>query len=144
MSLLGHMARRERLRRHRGPVCTEPHPSVMPRWNRLSWRDDRLFCFALAVLTSSFRSSYGLKLRTRLRHQLIVLRRRSRGRVRLTNHDRGLFIQLFHWFPATLKVFAIIRPETLVHWHRVGFRRYGALEVVPTEGDRRSKRSCAS
>jgi hypothetical protein len=59
-----------------------------------------------------------------LRHQLLVLRRRLHGRVRLTNHDRWFFIQLYRWFPSILKVLTIIRPETLVRWHRAGFRRY--------------------
>jgi transposase len=57
-----------------------------------------------------------------LRHQLIVLRRRSHGRVRLTNHDRWFFSQLYRWFPLILKVLAIVRPETLARWRRVGFR----------------------
>jgi transposase InsO family protein len=59
-----------------------------------------------------------------LRHQLIVLKRRLHGRVRLTNNDRWIFIQLYRWFPSVLQVLTIIRPETLVRWHRVGFRRY--------------------
>lgn len=59
-----------------------------------------------------------------LRHQLQVLRRGLHGRVRLTNHDRWFFIQLYRWFPSILKVLTIIRPETLVRWHRAGFRRY--------------------
>ena len=46
------------------------------------------------------------------------------GRVRLTNNDRWFFIQLYRWFPSILKVLTIIRPETLVRWHRAGFRRY--------------------
>src|SRR3984893_14647243 len=59
-----------------------------------------------------------------LRHQLIVLRRRLHGRIRLTNHDRWFFIQLYRWFPSIVQVLIIIRPETLVRWHRAGFRRY--------------------
>jgi hypothetical protein len=58
-----------------------------------------------------------------LRHQLNVLRRKLRGRVRLANHDRWFFIQLYRWFPSILRVLTIIRPETLVRWHRAGFRR---------------------
>jgi hypothetical protein len=57
-----------------------------------------------------------------LRHQLIVLRRKVRGRGRLTNDDRWLFIQLYRWFPSILQVPTITRPETLVRWHRAGFR----------------------
>jgi len=74
-----------------------------------------LLCFALAVLGSSFRSKLRLEAENAmLRHQLIVLRRKLQGRVRLTNHDRWFFIQLYRWFPAILKVLTIIRPETLV------------------------------
>jgi transposase InsO family protein len=59
-----------------------------------------------------------------LRHQLIVLRRKVRGRIRLTNNDRWFFIQLYRWFPSILQVLTIIRPETVVRWHRAGFCRY--------------------
>src|SRR3954453_590956 len=59
-----------------------------------------------------------------VRHQLIVLQRRVRGRVHLTNADRLFLVQLYRWFPSVLKAIAIIRPETLVRWHRAGFRRY--------------------
>jgi hypothetical protein len=59
-----------------------------------------------------------------LRHQLIVLHRKVRGRVQFTNSDRLFFIQLYRWFPSVLKAVMIIRPETLVRWHRAGFRRY--------------------
>jgi hypothetical protein len=59
-----------------------------------------------------------------LRDQLIVLQRRVRGRVHLTNGDRLLLVQLYRWFPSVLKAITIVRPETLVRWHRSGFRRY--------------------
>jgi transposase InsO family protein len=94
-----------------------------------------LFCFALAVLASPFRSKLRLEAENAvLRHQLIVLRRRPRGRVRLTNHDRWFFIQLYRWFPAILKVLTIIRPETLVRWHRAGFRCYWRWKSRPRGG----------
>jgi hypothetical protein len=82
-----------------------------------------LLWFVLAVLASPFKSKLRLEAENAmLRHQLIVVRRRLHGRVRLTNHDRWFFIQLYRWFPSILKVLTIIRPETLVRWHRVGFR----------------------
>src|SRR5215831_1170181 len=84
-----------------------------------------LLCFALAVLASPFKSKLRLEAENAvLRHQLIVLRRRLHGRVRLTNHDRWFFTQLYRWFPAILQVLTIIRPETLLRWHRAGFRSY--------------------
>ena len=84
-----------------------------------------LFCFVLAVLASPLKSKLRLEAENAvLRHQLIVLKRRLHGRVRLTNHDRWFFIQLYRWFPSILKALTIIRPETLVCWHRAGFRCY--------------------
>ena len=84
-----------------------------------------LLSFALAVLASPFKSRLRLEAENAvLRHQLMVLRRRLQGRIRLTNHDRWFFIQMYRWFPSILSVLTIVRPETLVRWHRAGFRRY--------------------
>jgi transposase InsO family protein len=84
-----------------------------------------LLCFLLALLTSPFRSKSRLEAENAaLRHQLAVLRRKVRGRLEFTNGDRWFFVQLYRWFPSVLKAIAIIRPETLVRWHRAGFRRY--------------------
>jgi transcriptional regulator with XRE-family HTH domain len=44
--------------------------------------------------------------------------------VEFTNGERLFFIQLYRWFPSILKVMTTIWPETLVRWHRGGFRRY--------------------
>ena len=84
-----------------------------------------LLLFVLAVLVSPFKSKLRLEAENAvLRHQLNVLRRRLHGRARLTNSDRWFFIQLYRWFPSILQVLTIIRPETLVRWHRAGFRHY--------------------
>ena len=84
-----------------------------------------LLCFVLTVLVSSFKSKSRLEAENAaLRHQLVVLRRMVHRRVRLTNSDRMFFIQLYRWFPSVLKVIMVIRPETLVRWHRAGFRHY--------------------
>src|SRR3982074_873889 len=83
-----------------------------------------LFLF-LTLFASPFKSKSRLEAENAaLRHQLIVLQRRVRGRVRLTNGDRLFLVQLYRWFPSVLKAITIIRPETLVRWHRAGFRRY--------------------
>jgi transposase InsO family protein len=84
-----------------------------------------LFCFVLASLASPFKSKSRLEAENAvLRHQLIVLRRKVQGRVRLTNNDRWFLIQLYRWFPSILQVLTILQPETLVRWHRAGFRYY--------------------
>jgi hypothetical protein len=84
-----------------------------------------LLCFFLTLFASPFKSKARLEAENAaLRHQPIVLQRRVRGRVQLTNGDRLFLVQLYRWFPSVLKVITIIRPETLVRWHRAGFRRY--------------------
>ena len=93
-----------------------------------------LLCFILAVLALPFKSKSRLEAENAaLRHQLIVLRRKVHGRVRLTN-NRWFFIQLYRWFPSILTVLTIIRPETLVRWHRAGFRRYWRWKSRPLGG----------
>src|SRR5437868_6293982 len=84
-----------------------------------------LLCFFLTLFASLFKSKSRLEAENAaLRHQLIVLQRKTRGRVHLTNGDRLFLVQLYRWFPSVLKAITIIRPETLIHWHRAGFRRY--------------------
>src|SRR5260370_24463487 len=84
-----------------------------------------LLCFALAVLASPFKSKSRLEAENAaLLHQLIVLRRKMPGRPWLTNNDRWFFLQMYRWFPSILRVVRIIQPETLVRWHRPGFRCY--------------------
>jgi transposase InsO family protein len=84
-----------------------------------------LLRFVLEILASPFKSKIRLAAENAaLRHQLIVLGRKLRGRVQLANSDRWFLVQLYRWFPSILKVLTIIRPETLVRWHRAGFRSY--------------------
>src|ERR1700729_3383192 len=94
-----------------------------------------LLCFVLTVLASPFKSKLRLQAENAmLLHQLNVVRRRLPGRVRLTNHDRWFLIQLYRWFRSTLQVLAIIRPETLVRWHRAGFLSYWRWKSRPQGG----------
>jgi len=103
-----------------------------------------LVCLVLAVLAAPFKSNSRLEAENAvLRHQLIVLRRKVRGRTQLTNNDRWFFVQIYRWFPSILKVLTITRPETLVRWHRAGFRCYWRWKSRHREGDRRSTRNCA-
>src|ERR1700731_131250 len=84
-----------------------------------------LIWFVLAVRAAPFKSKIRLEAENAvLRHQLIVLQRNVRGRARLTNNDRWFLVQMYRSFPSILTVLTIIRPETLVRWHRAGFRRY--------------------
>src|ERR1035437_7892650 len=94
-----------------------------------------LLGFVLAVLAAPFKSKSRLEAENAaLRHQLIVLRRKLQGRVRLTNNDRWFFIQLYRWFPSILQVVTIVQPKTLVRWHRAGSRYYWRWKSRPRGG----------
>jgi transposase InsO family protein len=78
-----------------------------------------------AVLASLFKSRAEVEAENLvLRQQVNVLRRRMPKRPALTNIDRLLFVWLYGWFPSTAGALAIVRPETVIRWHRVGFRAY--------------------
>src|SRR5476651_1194744 len=94
-----------------------------------------LFSLFLALVASPFKSKSRLEAENAvLRHQLIVLRRKVQGRIRLRNNDRWFFIQLYRWFPSILQVVTIVQPETLVRWHRAGFRYYWRWKSRPRGG----------
>jgi hypothetical protein len=94
-----------------------------------------LLSFVLAVLTSPFKSKSRLEAENAtLRHQLIILRRNVRGRVRPTNNDRRFWVQLYRWLPSILQVMTIIQPETIVRWHRASFRFYWRWKSRPRGG----------
>lgn len=59
-----------------------------------------------------------------LRHQLNILRRAAPQRVALTNVDRLLLVWSFRVWPCVLEAVRIVRPVTIVRWHRQGFRAY--------------------
>ena len=60
-----------------------------------------------------------------LRHQLNVLQRRApRRRLHLRWVDRALFIWLYRHYPRILAGMSIVRPETVVRWHRKGLAHY--------------------
>src|SRR5258707_7169601 len=72
-----------------------------------------LICFVLAALASLFKLKSRLEAENAvLRHQLIVLRRRVRGRAQPTNIDRWFLVQMYRWFSPILKVVTIVQPET--------------------------------
>ena len=59
-----------------------------------------------------------------LRHQLNVLRRATPKRVALTNADRLLLTWSYRIWPGVLGAVCVLRPETIMRWHRQGFRAY--------------------
>ena len=60
-----------------------------------------------------------------LRHQLNILQRRSAKRPTFVSIDRLIFAGLYGLAaPNVLSALAIVRPETVIRWHRAGFRLY--------------------
>jgi putative transposase len=82
--------------------------------------------FALVSLLSfRFRSRASLELElVALRHQVIVLRRQRPHRLRLLSADRLLWVWLYRVRPQVLETLVLVKPVTVVKWHRKGFRIY--------------------
>ena len=72
-----------------------------------------------------------------LRQQVIVLSRKARPRVRLRNIDRLIFVWLCRTFPTILNAITVVRPETVIRWHRRGFRAYWHWKSRHVGGRRR-------
>src|SRR6266478_2140586 len=76
-------------------------------------------------LVGLFRSRASLEIEIlTLRHQLNILRRKSPKRPTFGSIDRMVFAGLYGLAPDVLSVLAIVRPETVIRWHRAGFRLY--------------------
>jgi len=69
-----------------------------------------------------------------LRHQVNVLRQRAPRRLHLRWADRALFIWLYRHCPRILDAITIVRPETVVRWHRAGFAAYWRWKSRPLGG----------
>jgi hypothetical protein len=76
-----------------------------------------------------------------LRHQLNILRRRVPRCGRLSNADRLTFVWFYRLCPSVVDAVAIIRPETVIRWHRRGFKTFwrwksrskGGRPTIPRE-----------
>ena len=78
-----------------------------------------------SALTGLFRSRARLEAEIlALRQQVNVLRRTSPRRFVFGNFDRVLFVGLYRLVPSIVDALAIVRPETVIRWHRVGFRSF--------------------
>src|SRR6202021_2914091 len=77
------------------------------------------------ALVGAFRSRVSLEAEnTILRHQLNVLRRKSPKRPTFGMLARLIFAGLYRLAPKVLGALAIVKPETVIRWHRAGFRSY--------------------
>jgi transposase InsO family protein len=72
-----------------------------------------------------FRSQASLEVENlTLRHQLNVLRRNAPKRIVFNHFDRVIFSTLFRIAPGIVNALAIVEPETVIGWHRAGFRLF--------------------
>ena len=62
-----------------------------------------------------------------LRHQLNVLKRKSLKRLAFSNFDRLVFSGLYWIAPLVVNALVIVKPETVIRWHRAGFRMFWGL-----------------
>src|SRR6516162_8524704 len=78
-----------------------------------------------SIFAFRFRSRTALELRlVALEHQLAVLRRQRPGRPQLSSLDRVLWVLLYRLCPKVIDAMVLVRPATVVGWHRRGFRVY--------------------
>jgi hypothetical protein len=54
----------------------------------------------------------------------MILGRKSPSRVRLRNLDRLILVWLYPLFPVLLNAITVVKPETVIRWHRRGFQAY--------------------
>src|SRR5512139_1587796 len=87
----------------------------------------------MLALLSALASLLSFRLRSRAslelelvaqRHQVTVLRRQHPGRLRLFPADRLLWVWLYRTWPKVLDAMVLVKPATVVDWHRKGFRLY--------------------
>jgi hypothetical protein len=59
-----------------------------------------------------------------LRHQLSIALRRAPPRLRLRGGDRALLVWMTRLWPGLLGVAQVVQPETILRWHRAGFKAF--------------------
>ena len=93
----------------------------------------RTVCLVLlTALGSGLQSQAALQIENAaLRHQLAVLQRQARGRPRLRPVDRLFWTWLCHLWPGWRRALVIVKPDTVLRWHRRGFRCYWRWKSRP-------------
>ena len=88
-----------------------------------------------SLLIGLFRSRASLEAENlALRQQIIVLRRIAPKRLCFNRFDRLIFVSLYRLFPDLRDALAVVRPETVIRWHRAGFRAYWRWRSRPRRG----------
>ena len=69
-----------------------------------------------------------------LRQQINILRRTAPTKHAFSAIDRLIFVGLYRLFPKVRDALAIVKPDTIVRWHRAGFRSYWRWKSRPRGG----------
>jgi hypothetical protein len=78
-----------------------------------------------AFVANRFKSPRRLEIENLfLRHQLNIALRRAPRRLRLRGSDRALLVWMTRLWPSLLGLSRVVQPETILRWHRTGFRAY--------------------
>ena len=84
-----------------------------------------VYSLVWSVLVLLFRSRVSLEAEILiLRHQLNIQRRHLPKRLTFSAMDRLIFVGLYRLVPNTIKALTIVKPDTVIRWHRAGFRSY--------------------
>jgi putative transposase len=84
-----------------------------------------ILCALISIFEFRVRSRASLELELiALRHQVTVLRRQRPARPQLSSLDRLLWVWLYRIWPQVIDAMVLVKPATVVQWHRKGFRLY--------------------
>jgi len=98
----------------------------------------------ISILTLRFRRRASLELELiGLRHQVSVLRRQHPGRIRLVSTDRLLWVWLYRVWPQVLNALVLVKPATVIQWHRKGFRLNRKLAIMQSVFSLAARRTMA-
>src|SRR6202795_714402 len=106
-------------------VVAQPWADCITNMPGLNLRQSQVCSLIWLALVGAYRSRASLEAEnTILRHQLNVLRRQSPKRPTFGMLDRLIFAGLYRLAPKVLGALAIVKPATVIRWHRAGFRSY--------------------
>src|SRR5436189_3956348 len=90
---------------------------------------------AISIFVFRFRSYAALELKlVALQHQLAVLRRQRPGRPQLSSLDRLLWVLLYRICPKVIDAIVLVKPATVVEWHRKASGSIGDGDHVVRDG----------
>lgn len=87
----------------------------------------RFFRLSLGLLTCFLRSRHSLPLENLAPRQQLTALKRKHPKPRLRTIDKLFWVLALRFWPAWKRCLLIVTPETVVRWHRSGFRLYWNL-----------------